>query len=413
LSFSTTSSSSSDNQQQKFQPITALTPQPCFPQTTSPRHPPNRLALNKDPKFFDNQKKVAQTLLVSSAQELAHHPTLNPRATSALVSQPDSEARPLYSASVSPNSFPSYLNTCQKKRSKEDEVSLSQNKPTRNSLSTMSSYGNTYYNTNVSMESNVAYQGTESDLNSGVSGGFVPGAIDWDFSLYPVGEVSQPSIFKAASYDSNQNQATVSPQELYMAPPPLPVEQSIPSSTETPSLSWGLTPEQEQLLQEFTSDSEFAPTSLFPPEQAQYSADPSPVIRDDMAAEGQSYPPLLQGWTQESSLPPQTPQSTVLDAAFSGVRKNKRAPKALPEINADEIEDPVAKKRAKNTDAARRSRAKKLDNERALEAAVAKLLAEKAELQAQLAASLQANQQLRVAMGQSPAMSMSNGFAPC
>jgi hypothetical protein len=278
----------------------------------------------------------------------------------------------------------------------------------------MSSYGNTYYTNDFSMESNVAYQGTESDLNFGVSGGFVSGAVDFD--LFDPAEVSQPSAFKAASYHSIQSQAhnqqTVSPQEVFMAPPTLAAEQPVPSSTEVPSLSWGLTPEQEQLLHEFTSDSDFAQTPLLPPEQDQYSADPSPVIRDDMAAEGQSYPALLQSWAQESSLPPPTPQSTVLDAVFSGVRKNKRAPKVLPEINADEIEDPIAKKRAKNTDAARRSRAKKLDKEQALEAAVAQLEAEKKLLQEQLAASQQQNELLMVRLGQSPAMSMSNGFPP-
>jgi hypothetical protein len=250
---------------------------------------------------------------------------------------------------------------------------------------------------NYTMDSNVAYQGTESDLNSSVFNSFLPAGTD--MQLFGGFEDPQYSALRAelSGFLNNPAPVTVSPQQLHKVSPQTE-SQPLPSSTNIPELDFEFTPEELLTGMDYTPLTE--DSALF---SGYNSVDVSPLMGDNMPADGVQYPPLFPEANLESSLTPAPiPQPSVLGAVSSGVHKPKRAPRVLPAINPDAIEDPTAKKRAKNTEAARRSRAKKLSKEQQLEATVASLLAEKQQLQEQLAASKQRNQQLMVALGQSP-----------
>jgi hypothetical protein len=249
---------------------------------------------------------------------------------------------------------------------------------------------------NYTMESNVAYQDTQSDLNSSVFNSFLPAGTD--MQLFGGVEDPQLSALRAqlSGYLNNPAPATVSPNQLHYVSPQTE-SQSLPSSANIPELDYEFTPEELAMPYDTPALTDAGLFSGF------NSTDVSPMLGDNIPADGVQYPPLFPEASLESSLPPAPiPQPSVLGAVSSRVHKTKRAPKVLPPINPDAIEDPTAKKRAKNTEAARRSRAKKLSNEQQLEATVASLLAEKQQLQEQLAASEQRNQQLMAALGQSP-----------
>ncbi|KAG9929415.1 hypothetical protein KCV02_g8421, partial [Aureobasidium melanogenum] len=195
-----------------------------------------------------------------------------------------------------------------------------------------------------------------------------------------------------SAFNNNANPATISPQELSMAPPH---SGYVPSSTSIPEL----TP-AESLMYDYTPEIGNMPLFSNP-----NSADPSPLLQDDMAlpcadkhlgslfaAEPAEEPYVPTGADllarHTDSLPP-TPKSAVLGPAPSGVRKpTRKAARPLKDINLELITDEKERKKAKNTEAARRSRAKKADHEAALEA---KIL----ELQNQLAAEKARNEQLQ------------------
>jgi len=287
---------------------------------------------------------------------------------------------PISSAPILPKSFSSQSsNNYQKSRSNDKSI-----KKISYQSDNMSFPMNNY-----TMDSNVAYQGTESDLNSGMHSSFAPGAAD--FGLFETLEA------ELSGYLNNPVPATISPNLLhYNFVSPQVESLPIPSSANIPELDYEFTPENVSGGMDYTPA--LSDVALF---SGYNSTEVSPLIGDNMPADGVQYPTLFPE-VNESSLPPQTPQSTVLGPISSGVKKSKRAAKPLAPINPDAIEDPTAKKRAKNTEAARRSRAKKVDNEQQLHAAVAALEAEKKQLQEQLAASELRNQQLLARLGQSP-----------
>ena len=238
------------------------------------------------------------------------------------------------------------------------------------------------YNMDFSEESNVAYFGTSEDLQFG---GFEFMKQGVDMPLFGPPEPVESRLFSALG--DSAAPATVSPQEITMAPP-----QSgyIPSSASIPEL----TP-AESFFGEFSPEERFA---LF---SNPSSADPSPLLQDNMAPSsayqdlGSLFPgeePYVPtgadlGARHTDSIPPPTPKPAVLGPAPSGVSKRARkSNRPLKEINLDEITDEKERKKAKNTEAARRSRAKRDAKEAELENKIEEL---KAQLEAEKAKSAQ------------------------
>ncbi|KAH0371025.1 hypothetical protein KCU65_g2098, partial [Aureobasidium melanogenum] len=251
------------------------------------------------------------------------------------------------------------------------------------------------FNMNFNEESNVAYLGTSEDLEFGGYGGFLKEGADMQLfgGFEETPSSADHALFQSLrAYNNSVNSATVSPQELSMAPPQ---SGSVPSSTNIPEL----TP-AESLL--YTPEVESLPWFS-------NSVDPSPLLQDDMAppAVRQHGGPLFSAEERKpgvsscadlaryttDSLPP-TPKSAVLGPAPSGVRKpgSRKATRPLKDINLELITDEKERKKAKNTEAARRSRAKKADHEAALEATIA-------ELRTQLALEKEKNEQLQAFIG--------------
>lgn len=256
------------------------------------------------------------------------------------------------------------------------------------------------YNMNFNEESNVAYLGTSEDLVFGDFDGFLKEGSDMQLFGAPEEtpvSAEQRALMLLSAFNS-ANPATVSPQELTMAPP----SGYVPSSASIPDLEF--TP-ADSLVYDYSGD--HSPLFSNP-----NSADPSPILQDDMAPPG-AYSQLESLFAVEEphvptgaegvyvptgadlrarhtdSLPPPTPKSAVLGPSSSGVRKNPRkANRPLKVIDIESITDEKEKKKAKNTEAARRSRAKKADYEAYLEAQIK-------ELQQQLTAEKAKNEQLQ------------------
>ena len=292
------------------------------------------------------------------------------------------------------------------------------------------------YNTNFKGQSNVAYEGTLSDLNlSEYSSFLTPGA---DMELF--GEDTMPqkhvSFAPLPSYENSGNNGTVCMQQIENAQST--EQQWIPSANEIPAFGFD-SDFSPTFTNETSNSTDPSPTlsndmsvdgldlsPLFHDVSGFNSADPSPLIRDDLAVDDQHMPSLYEA-PKQPTVAPRTvgfagyesspasvalasPKPAVLGATSSGVRKNKRAPKVLPEINPDLIEDPIERKRAKNTAAARKSRQKKVDNEAELGAKIERLEFEKKQLRLELEA---VKRQLSAAMAGSPpvpAMGLANNF---
>jgi hypothetical protein len=245
------------------------------------------------------------------------------------------------------------------------------------------------YNANFNEESNVAYHDTFSDLN------FSTG---YDFPLFP----DMPSAPLPSVRSSDPITVCMPQVELGYVP------SSVPSSGNLPDL------EYSPLNDPFSRVNSTKPSPLFQVMGVDQDFTPlhEALRAFNNSGDDQSDVPLFQAPKQpvmqhtgatlmarqesSSSLPPSTPRSSVLDAVPSGVRKNKRAAKPLAEINPDLIHDPTAKKRAKNTSAARKSRQKKLEREEELVRQVEELKKQNEEL-------LRVNEQLRAALN-SPAL---------
>ncbi|KAG9682285.1 hypothetical protein KCU95_g14400, partial [Aureobasidium melanogenum] len=238
------------------------------------------------------------------------------------------------------------------------------------------------FNMNFNEESNVAYLGTSEDLEFGGYGGFLKEGADMQLfgGFEETPSSADRALFQSLSaYNNSVNPATVSPQELSMAPPQ---SASIPSSANIPEL----TPAESLLY--YTPEVEGLPWFS-------NSVDPSPLLQDDMAPptvlqHGDSLfaaeepkpdmpkrgvPSRAELMRQTTDSLPPTPRSAVLGPSPSGVRKpgSRKATRPLKDINLDLITDEKERKKAKNTEAARRSRAKKADHEAALEAKIAEL----------------------------------------
>ncbi|KAK2814649.1 hypothetical protein FQN49_008127, partial [Arthroderma sp. PD_2] len=180
------------------------------------------------------------------------------------------------------------------------------------------------------------------------------------------------------SYTNQEAPRTVSPQELML-------DASCPPSTaftdlSTPSFeSPGTFSHDTSPLFDNIDDlpGQEGWESLFPGDPTQIQDDilPSPAI---VAARPTSQPkpqvvasPIIRAENVSKESPRTRPVSTR-HSSVSGVTKRAREKAALPPITVDES-DPVAVKRARNTEAARKSRARKVELQESLERRIQEL----------------------------------------
>lgn len=200
---------------------------------------------------------------------------------------------------------------------------------------------------------NVAYDGTFGDLGAGGDVGLFNydlAAESFDFELMPE---------SYSSFDSAKNApGTVSPKDLF--------NDSVPPSTSftnltTPGSTFLDTPlddyEASPLFDSMTSDNNNQWFSLFP--DADADAPPAPMERTSSSSQILVHPGGTGNPRKRSSAQTSPTFSPVVrHSDVAGVAPKKRD-KPLPPIVVDEA-DPVALKRARNTAAARKSRAKKV-----------------------------------------------------
>lgn len=170
---------------------------------------------------------------------------------------------------------------------------------------------------------------------------------------------------------------TVSPQDLMLdasAPPSTSFTDLSTPSFESPGYF------SQHTSPMFANESELGPghehwDPLFPPSEDAFSAACDSATLDVAAAlsnpkaEKPSAPPMKR----ETSSPPTrspAPSRVTKHSTVAGVNARHRKP--LPPIKVDS-EDPVAMKRARNTEAARKSRARKLEKQGEMEARIAEL----------------------------------------
>lgn len=213
-------------------------------------------------------------------------------------------------------------------------------------------------------EINVAYDGTFGDLGAGGDSELFNFADEsFDFELMPTNSYS--SLESA-------NPGTVSPKDLYndsVPPSTTFTNLTTPGSTflDTPADDYEVSP----MFDSMTADTDNQWFSLFPD---QVDAPPAPPARMERTSSSQIlvHPggegnPRKRSSTQTS--PTFSPAIKHSEVAGVGARKRD---KPLPPIVVDEA-DPVALKRARNTAAARKSRAKKVMEKDDLEGQISDL----------------------------------------
>lgn len=217
----------------------------------------------------------------------------------------------------------------------------------------------------TSRPANVAYHDTMADL-----GAFENGASFGDFNMF--------TDFSALSGGST-NAATVSPKDLFNGADSVPPSTSFTNLT-TPGSTYLETPESYSASPLFdnTLDSTFDfgsgdNTSNFFPELDSLMAAPS---MERTTSNSSNNPIIVHPGgpahnRKRSSTAAMSPATFVRPSSVAGVNAKKRD-KPLPPIMVDE-HDTVALKRARNTAAARKSRAKKVEERDALETRIAEL----------------------------------------
>lgn len=226
---------------------------------------------------------------------------------------------------------------------------------------------------------NVAYEGTFGDLrsNGDVMFGFDDGF--GDFELMSSGDNTFTAINGAFG-----NAGTISPKDL--------LNDSVPPSTSftnltTPGSTYLDTPDDYQTSPLFTDSmtNDKSWFSLFPEQDVEVStsgaavAAPAPIMERTSSNSIVVHPGGEGNARKRSSTSFQTSPPTPFSPAVrhsdvAGVGARKRD-KPLPPIVVDE-NDPVALKRARNTAAARKSRAKKVQERDGLEDQIAALKAQ-------------------------------------
>ncbi|KAH9843417.1 Basic region leucine zipper [Teratosphaeria destructans] len=206
----------------------------------------------------------------------------------------------------------------------------------------------------VKAEPNVAYHSTFGDLSSSGGGGFTSEFTAVDSALGPT--VSPKDIF---------NTDSVPPSTSF-------TNLTTPGSTylDTPDDSFETSPMYESF------DTSKTWSSLFPEEDVSFAPSMARTTSASSASQIVVHPggESLQRKRSSATNSPATFSPAVKHSSVAGVNARKRD-KPLPPILVDE-NDPVALKRARNTAAARKSRAKKVLERDDLETQIANLKAE-------------------------------------
>jgi general control protein GCN4 len=224
-------------------------------------------------------------------------------------------------------------------------------------------------------EINVAYEGTFGDLGASGAALFANMNDDFDFSHL----MGATDGFTPVNGDMKPHGATVSPKDLF--------NDSIPPSASftnltTPGSTFIETPDEEYQTSPLFTDSIGVDGhsadnwySLFPDDNGPI-AQPAPMSRTASASSGHQIVvhPGGEGNRKRSStatMSPATFSPATKHSTVAGVNARKRD-KPLPPIVVDE-HDQVALKRARNTAAARKSRAKKVSEREEMEERISQL----------------------------------------
>ena len=216
---------------------------------------------------------------------------------------------------------------------------------------------------------NVAFDGTFDDLAMGGDVGiFTNGSFDFEL-MAPSGDA-----FPAVTGGG----ATISPKDLiYHSMPPSTTftNLSTPGSTflETPAEDYQTSPLFSDAMDSFTYPSLFT----------EDTDTPAPVKMERLSSSSQVvvHPGGEPNRKRSSTIASSPLINGTRHSSVAGVNARKRD-KPLPPILVDQ-DDPVALKRARNTAAARKSRAKKVEEREGLEGTISALQARVAELEAE------------------------------
>jgi hypothetical protein len=223
-----------------------------------------------------------------------------------------------------------------------------------------------------------------SDVNVAFDGTFGDLAMDNDVSIFTNGSfdfelmssVNVDTNFAAFTGAPAVSGATISPKDLF--------QDSMPPSTtftnlSTPGSTFLETPADEYQTSPLFTDSleSLNYPSLFPEENIEHA----PIKMERVPSNQIVVHPGGESTHKRSSLPSSSPMisTPIRHSTVAGVQSRKRD-KPLPPIMVDQC-DPIALKRARNTAAARKSRAKKVEERDTLEETIAALQARVAELE--------------------------------
>ena len=218
-------------------------------------------------------------------------------------------------------------------------------------------------------EINVAYDGTFADLGS-ADGGMFDVNDNFDFTF------GEPAGFTAINDGGMATGVTVSPQDVFnndSVPPSTSFTNlTTPGSTflETPDEDYQTSPLFNDNLDVSGNDKQWFP--LFPDE-----AMPAPMMARTASSSSANQVMVHPGGEAQrkrssTNASPMTFSPAVKHSSVAGVNPSRKRDKPLPPIMVDE-NDAVALKRARNTAAARKSRAKKVEEREVLEAEIADL----------------------------------------
>lgn len=221
---------------------------------------------------------------------------------------------------------------------------------------------------------NVAYDGTFADLGASADGGMFDVNDDFDFSQF-----ADPG-FTAINDGGVAGGVTVSPRDVFntdSVPPSTSFTNlTTPGSTflETPDEDYQTSPLFNDNLDAHDTDKQWF--TLFPEEPAPAAPGMVRTTSSSSAAQIMVHPGGEANWKRSSTHASPMPFSpAVRHSSVAGVNPTRKRDKPLPPIMVDE-NDTVALKRARNTAAARKSRAKKVEERETLEAEIADLKAQ-------------------------------------
>ncbi|KAF2767973.1 hypothetical protein EJ03DRAFT_328704 [Teratosphaeria nubilosa] len=222
----------------------------------------------------------------------------------------------------------------------------------------------------VKAEPNVAYHSTFGELSSTGDGGLFGMDEHFDFGAFGADNTSEFTAVNSALGP------TVSPKDIFnidSVPPSTSLTNlTTPGSTylDTPDDSFETSPMYESL------DTSKTWPSLFPEEDVSFAPSMARTTSASSASQIVVHPggESLQRKRSSATNSPAIFSPAVKHSSVAGINARKRD-KPLPPILVDE-NDPVALKRARNTAAARKSRAKKVLERDDLEAQIANLKAE-------------------------------------